>query len=108
MCHYNVSIEITSKWGDWGVWGVLGGYMKSPPFDVIWQEIMDENQVFLHPPVCHYNDSTEITSKWGDWGVWDGYMEKLSLEGAMVKLFLSTHLFKDSFLGHCSVSYETS
>ena len=80
MCHYNVSTEITSKWGDWGVWGVKGGYMKSPHFDVIWQEIMDENQVFFHTPVCHYNDSTEITSKWGDWGVWGGYMESAHFE----------------------------
>ena len=32
VCHYNVSTEITSKWGDWGVWG---GYMKSTHFEVI-------------------------------------------------------------------------
>ena len=36
-CHYNVSTEITSIWGDWGVWGV---YMKSPHFEVVLQRIL--------------------------------------------------------------------
>ena len=35
--HYNVSKEITPKWGVWGDWGV---YMKSPHFGVFLQRIL--------------------------------------------------------------------
>ena len=35
--HYNVSKEITPKWGVWGDWGV---YMKSPHFGVFLQRML--------------------------------------------------------------------